>query len=205
MTPWDVMLGRIKAIPDDDDADPQNARADVKQFKAQSPVPHIEFLKIQAQQFSAETSIPVTSLGLTELTNPTSADAYVASREDLIAEAEGATDDWGAPMARCWARALSMAQGEAMSENMLSIKPQWRSPLYLSRAAEADAGSKIVSAIPELAGTDVGYELMGLKPDQIRRLREELKAKEAENARNQVEAQPEASEGVRGTPPQGNE
>src|SRR5690606_40283705 len=84
---WQVMLGRIKAIPDDDDA--AEPRADVKQFRASSPEPHIMQLKQQAQLFAGETSIPLTSLGVSDQSNPVSADSYVASREDLIAEAEG--------------------------------------------------------------------------------------------------------------------
>lgn len=201
--PWQQMLGRIKAIPDDPDIDGPNARADVKRFQAASPMPHIEFLKIQAQQFSSETSIPVTSLGLTELVNPTSADAYVASREDLIAEAEGATDDWSTPIRRAWARALAIAANEPISDTMKSINPIWRSPLYVSKASEADAGAKILAVVPELVGTTVGYELLGLKPDQIKSVQAELEARRATNAGNQVETQPETAEGVRGAPPQG--
>jgi len=56
---WQVMLGRIKAIPDDEEA--ASPRADVKQFSASSPQPHIDQLKQQAQLFSGETSIPLTS------------------------------------------------------------------------------------------------------------------------------------------------
>lgn len=198
-SPWDVMFGRVKVIPDDADAQSdQLARADVKQFEASNPTPHIEFLKIQAQQFAAETSLPVTSLGLTELVNPTSADAYVASREDLIAEAEGADDDWEMPLVRAWARAHAMANDEPISDKMKTIKAIWRNPRYLSKAAEADAGAKIVSSAPEIAGTTVAYELLGLNPDQIKRIQKEL---EARNAR-QEDAVDQAAEGVR-SPSQG--
>jgi hypothetical protein len=165
---WQVMLGRIKAVPDDDDA--ANPRADVKQFSASSPQPHIDQLKQQAQLFSGETSIPLTSLGVSDMSNPTSADSYIASREDLIAEAEGATDDWGPPLRRSVARALAMANDlDAVPKEWATIAPKWRSPLYLSRAAQADAGMKQLTAIPWLADTEVGLELLGLDDQQIRR------------------------------------
>src|SRR4029077_12156659 len=90
---WLVMLGRIKGIPDDEEA--STPRADVKQFQAASPQPHIDHLKQLAQLFSGEASIPLTSLGVSDMSNPTSADSYIASREDLIAEAEGAPHAWG--------------------------------------------------------------------------------------------------------------
>jgi hypothetical protein len=167
---WQVMLGRIKAIPDDDGATAGNERADVKQFAASSPQPHIDQLKQQAQLFSGETSIPLTSLGVSDLSNPTSADSYIASREDLIAEAEGATDDWGPPLRRTLTRALAMASGEtSIPAQWGSIDAKWRSPLYLSRAAQADAGMKQLTAVPWLAESEVGLELLGLDEQQIKR------------------------------------
>lgn len=165
---WQIMLGRIKGVPDDDDA--TNPRADVKQFQASSPEPHIAQLKQQAQLFSGETSIPLTSLGVSDMSNPTSADSYIASREDLIAEAEGATDDWSPAVRRCMARALAIANGETgVPDEFGSIEPKWRSPVYLSRAAQADAGAKQLAVVPWLADTEVGLELLGLDEQQIRR------------------------------------
>ena len=165
---WQVMLGRIKGIPDDDDQ--ATPRADVKQFAASSPQPHIDQLKQQAQLFSGETSIPLSSLGVSDMSNPTSADSYIASREDLIAEAEGATDDWAPPLRRALTRALAMANGKStVPAEWASIDAKWRSPVYLSRAAQADAGMKQITAIPWLAETEVGLELLGLDEQQIRR------------------------------------
>jgi len=165
---WQVALGRVFGVPDDDDA--TVPRADVKQFTASSPQPHIDQLKQQAQLFSGETSIPLTSLGISDMSNPTSADSYIASREDLIAEAEGATDDWGPPLRRTLARALAIQNGlEAVPAEWSSIAGKWRSPMYLSRAAQADAGMKQLTAVPWLADSEVGLELLGLDEQQITR------------------------------------
>ncbi len=168
---WQVMLGRIKGIPDRDDApEGVDPRTDVKQFAASSPEPHIALLKQQAQLFSGETSIPLTSLGVSDMSNPTSADSYIASREDLIAEAEGATDDWGPPMRRSILRALAMQNDlSAVPDVWKTIAPKWRNPIYVSRAAAADAGAKQVGAVPWLAETSVGLELLGLDQQQIDR------------------------------------
>ena len=47
---------------------------------------------------------------------------------------------------------------------------RFRSPIHLSKAAEADAGAKILGAGPEwLKETTVGLELLGLTPDQAKR------------------------------------
>lgn len=173
---WQVVMGRIKGIPDDPEREgDSNARVDVKQFPASSPQPHIDSLKQQAQLFSGETSIPLTSLGVSDMSNPTSADSYIASREDLIAEAEGATDDWTPALRRTKVRALAIANGlTEVPEEWRSIDAKWRSPIYLSRAQQADAGAKQLAAAPEwLKETDVGLELLGLSDQQIKRARQQ--------------------------------
>jgi hypothetical protein len=112
----------------------------------------------------------LTSLGVSDMSNPTSSDSYIASREDLIAEAEGATDDWGPALQRAVARALAMQNGESeIPTEWQSIEPKWRSPVYLSRAAQADAGTKQLAAVPWLAETEVGLELLGLDEQQMKR------------------------------------
>ena len=93
------------------------------------------------------------------------------SREDLIGEAEGATDDWSTPVRRAVVRGLAIQNGlTEVPAEWLSIEPRWRSPVFLSRAAEADAGAKQVAAYPALADTEVGLELLGLDRQQIERV-----------------------------------
>jgi hypothetical protein len=163
---WQIILGRIKGIPDDEDA--TNTRADVKQFPASSPEPHLAALNAFAKMFAREASLPDSSLAITDIANPTSAESYDASQHELIAEAEGATDDWTPPIRRTVARLLAIQNGldEVPAEwNTIGVK--WRAPQHLSRAAEADAGTKQLAAVPWLAETRVGLELLGLTPEQI--------------------------------------
>lgn len=170
---WQVMMGRLKAIPDDPDAAADTlARADVKKFDASDPEPHLKSIKQSAQLFSGEMSIPLSSLGVSDMANPTSADSYIASREDLIAEAEGATDDWRPALRRAQIRALAMQNGlksvDEIPPEWATIDTKWRSPVHLSRAAQADAGMKQIAAVPWLAETSVGLELLGLSEQQIK-------------------------------------
>lgn len=165
---WQVMLGRIKAVPDDDEA--ENPRADVKQFSASSPEPHLAQLNALAKMFAREASLPDTSVAITDFANPTSADAYDASQNELIAEAEGATDDWTPALRRSVQRGLAIANDlDAIPPSFSSIDAKWRSPRFLSRAAQADAGMKQLAAVPWLAETEVGLELLGLDEQQIDR------------------------------------
>jgi hypothetical protein len=165
---WQIALGRTFGIPDDEDA--TNTRADVKQFDAQSPEPHLAQLNALAKLMARETDLPDSDFALTDMANPTSADAYSASRENLIAEAEGAMDDWSVPIRRTVNRALAIQNGfTEVPEAWGSIEAKWRSPIYLSKAAAADAGAKQIGVVPWLAETEVGLELLGLDEQQIRR------------------------------------
>ncbi len=73
-------------------------------------------------------------------------------------------------MRRTLTRALAMANGETdVPAEWATIDAKWRPPVHLSRAAQADAGMKQLTAAPWLAETDVGLELLGLSEQQIRR------------------------------------
>lgn len=169
---WEARLGRIKGLPDDADADPQNARADVKQFPAASPDAHWADINGLAKLFAREASLPDTAVAISGLSNPTSAESYDASQYELIAEAEGVVDDLTPPLNKAFVRSLAMRNKIAISEipdEWKSIDAQWRDPRYQSRAAMADAGMKQLSAVPWLAESEVGLELIGLTSQQARR------------------------------------
>ena len=170
---WQVALGRIFSLPDIKElAEDGNSlgRASVQQFSAQSPQPHIDLYRQHAQKFSSETSIPTIYLGVDDKANPTSADALFIQDLPLIEESEGATDDWAPALSRTWQRVLQCAQGlDSIPDEWHSLVPTFRSPAYVTRAAAADAGTKIAAAIPGFADTEVGLEMMGLTPSQIDR------------------------------------
>lgn len=170
---WEARLGRIKGLPDDDDAaTPQQARADVKQFPAASPDSHWADINGLAKLFAREASLPDTAVAISGLSNPTSAESYDASQYELIAEAEGAVDDFTPALRKSFVRALAMLNKMAIDEipnEWKSIDTQWRDPRYLSRSAAADAGSKQLAAVPWLVDTTVGLELLGLTPQQAKR------------------------------------
>ena len=164
---WQIVMGRIKGVPDDEEA--SQPRADVKQIPASSPEPHLASLNVYAKAFAREMALPDTAVALTDVANPTSAESYDASQHELIAEAEGATDDWRPALRRAMIRGLAMQNDLAADEipaSWATIDAKWRDPRYLSRAAQADAGMKQLTAIPWLAETEVGLELVGLDEQQ---------------------------------------
>lgn len=155
---WQMIMDRINAIPDNEDA--ANPRADVKQFTQGDQRPHVEQLQILAGLFAGETNIPVSSLGVgLSQANPTSADSYVASREDLIAEAESAAKVWKQRHTRTAQRAWMVANGETEVPDVLrGLQARYRNPRYTSSSAAADAAMKHVTAFPWLAESDAFIE-----------------------------------------------
>lgn len=173
-----IMMGRVLGIPDDTDTSNPNPRADVDQFAAESPKPHIEQLNALAKLMARETSLADSDFALTDFANPTSGDSYVQGREDLLTESEGAMDDWSPSVRGTVRRALAIQNGEStIPDSYMAIREKWRDPRFTSRAQMADAGQKQIAAVPWLGETTVGLELLGLSPDQIERAL-------AENRRN---------------------
>ena len=168
-------LGRIRGIPDLPADDP-NARdnnldrADIKQFPASAPTPNLAQLNTLAKLFARESSLPDSALAITDFANPTSADSYDASQYELIAEADGAVEDWSPAVKRSHLRALAIYNNlDEIPAEWQTIEPKWRDRRYVSPSAQADAGSKIVPLIAA-ATSEVELELLGLDEQQIRRV-----------------------------------
>lgn len=175
---FQIMLGRIKAIPDDNDA--ASPRADVKQFPSSSPEPHLAHINAMAKLFAREAGMPDSSLAITDTSNPTSAEAYDSSQYELIAEAETAMEGWQSDLERAYVRALAMLNRDPrLMKQGSKIHAAWRPARFLSRSAEADAGMKQLAAVPWLAETEVGLELLGLTPEQIARATSERRRNSA--------------------------
>lgn len=165
---WQAAWDAVWAIGDDPDAASDAlARADVKQFNGQSPEPQNAHLRMLAQVFAGETGIPLGELGVLGDANPTSAEALVVSRDDLISEALQAQRDWDPDLAIVPRRALEMLNGRKFPK--LQMRPIWVDPVMTSPTAKADAGQKVLSSQPWLGETSVGLELLGLTPEQARR------------------------------------
>lgn len=190
---WQAVLGAVWAVANDEDGN----RPDVKQLPGAPQTPYLEQLRMQAQLFAGEAGIALASLGLQGDSNPTSADAYAASREDLVSEAEGTTDGWAPSWRRAMIRALAINEGMAVPppEWETMITPKWRNPAYSSRAASADAGLKQLQAMPWLGETSVGMELLGLTEDQIKRATAERRRAEGRIMRRTLITAPPALPG----------
>jgi len=196
-------LGRIKGIPDDMDRDGDPlSRADVKKFEASSPEPQLKALNAYSKLFAREASLPDSSVAISDIANPTSAESYDASQYELISEAEGATDEFTPALRHVVPIAMAMQSGlSEVPDAWRSIDCKWRDPRYVSRAAMADAGAKQLGSVPWLGETEVGLELIGLDDQQITRALAERRRAQANVRLDALIAagrQPEAPDGVAG-------
>lgn len=174
---WDA----VWAIGDDPEAPEGLERASVQQFHGQSPEPQNAHLRMLAGQFSGETGIPLPELGVPGDSNPTSYEALMATRDDIIGEAEQTTRTWTPDVSSAMRRALVMKNKGDVPDN-LEPMPNWRPAQHISRAAAADSGYKIIDKFPWLAETSVGLELVGLTRDQaIRAESERLRGQGRQN------------------------
>ena len=82
-TGWEAIMGRILALPTNEDGD----QPQVGQFPQATPAPYLEQVRGLSQLLSAEAAIPATYLGFTT-DNPPSADAIRAMESRLIKRAE---------------------------------------------------------------------------------------------------------------------
>lgn len=166
---WQIALGRVLGIPDDEDAPAgSTGRADIKHIEAASPAPHLADLNALAKLSAREYDLADSDFALTDMANPTSEGSYSEARESLIAEAEDATDYWSVSVRRSVTRALAIRNGlSEVPREWASITTEYRDPRFLSRAAVADAGMKQITAVPWLGETRVGLKLLGLTELQI--------------------------------------
>jgi len=179
------VVGRVRFIPDDIElADDGNslARAAIEQISTSSPQPNIDLLRTHAAEAAKEMNVPEPYF-VSGMANPTSADSLFIQDLPLIEEAESATDGWSPPLTRTWLKTLQCANGlKAIPDEWQSIRPVFHSPAYASRAAAADAGTKIAAVIPGFAETGVGLEMMGLSRDQIERFQDEQRRNRGSSA-----------------------
>lgn len=163
---WSHELGSVRAISRD-----ENGEVPEIDFTPQtSAQPMLDELRALATEFAGITSLPVGSLGIVQ-DNPSSAEAIVAAREDLVILAERATGDWAHPLAELYDDALHLAgapQGR--------LRTVWADPARPSVVSRSDGLAKQIAAMPWLGETTVVLEKLGYTADEIARMQAERRA-----------------------------
>lgn len=172
---WDLLMGRILAIPADEETGDVPT---IGQFPQLNMQPHTDQMRMWAQLFAAEAQLDLSQLGF-QTDNPTSAEARYAAKEDLVIEAE-ATATGFAP---AWINA--MKTGVMIRENLTeapdaldALSIRWRDPSTPSRAQAADATIKLVQAGILPADSEVTLEQAGLSDVDVQRALADIRRKQ---------------------------
>ncbi len=170
---WSALMGRIKAL----DVEYGDEKPDLHHFSGSSPQPHIELLRMFASQFADDQGLEVR---FADVSNPSSADAIYAAKEELIMDTRAANRTWG--MGAVKAMQLAVRLRDELDETPAELKTllaQFTDPAIVSPSARADAFSKLASNIEGFGASDVGLEFAGLSQEQIRRFASEKRRGQA--------------------------
>lgn len=174
-TRMETYFDKFLAISRDD----SNQVPTVGQFDPMDVDNLIRTFENDAQRFSGATNVPLGQLGVLSNTY-TSSDALGAANDPLILQVETMNRDNAvaleevARLAMCIERDVSY---DELGDDAYEVEAYFPDPSQPTIAARADAWTKIGSADPELIGTDVWYEGLGLPHATIERIKTQKETK----------------------------
>lgn len=195
---WSWYMGRLKSLPKDEDGD----KPDLQVIPQQSMEPFLAMKRALAAEFASATSLPISALGIVQ-DNPSSAEAIYAAKEDLVIEAQNTTRSIGYGLNRIVQDAICLRDGipvTEMDDEVRNLATRWRNPAMPSVVSQSDAVVKQISAIPELAQTDVALEELGYSAEQIVRIRSQIKRAQAGGVLDRLLASTPAPAPTEGAP-----
>lgn len=165
---WSAVMGRMNAI----DVDNPEQKPDIHRFQGASPQPHTEQLRMLKSLFADDQQLEVR---WADASNPSSADAIYAAKEELIMKTRTANRTWGRGAVKAMQLAVRLRDGlGSVSTELRGLQAQFTDPAIVSPSARADAFSKLAAAIKDdspFAMSEVGLEYAGLTRDQIMRFK----------------------------------
>ena len=172
-TRWEAYIGSIFAVSNDTD----NGTPVFGQLTQASMQQTVDYMRLLASRFAAETNIPLAQLGVASDANPSSAEALYAASEPLIIEAEELNDTARIALKDAALMALSIwldVPVDQLPDNYRDFSVSMRNPAMPSIVSQADAMVKIASVVPAFAGTDTFFEQMGFSEDMRRRVQSDM-------------------------------
>lgn len=149
---------------------------DYKRLQAASPQPYIDSIATYAKLFSGATGVPLNSLGIVQ-DNPSSAQAIEAQREDICVAAEDCIETNRESMRNVALMAMAVAENKTMdqlTDEQMTVMPDFRNPMRPSLAATADAYVKIAGVLEGFAQTREFLRGQGFTPSEVESVRSQL-------------------------------
>lgn len=167
---WSALMGRMNAIDVDTIA---GEKVDLQRFQGSSPQPHADQMRLIQSMFADDQDLDVK---FADASNPSSADAIYAAKEDLIVKVRNANRTWGYGAVKAFQLGVRLRGGE-MTDELRAMSAQFTDPAIVSPSARADAFSKLATAIPGFGTSTVGMKYAGLPLEDITQFKaEELRA-----------------------------
>lgn len=157
---------------------------DYKRLQAASPQPYIDSIATYAKLFSGATGVPLNSLGIVQ-DNPASAEAIAAQREDICVAAEDCIETNRESMRNVALMAMAVAENKTMNQltdEQLTVMPDFKNPMRPSLASTADAYVKIAGVLEGFAQTREFLRGQGFTPSEVESIASQLKAGENQRA-----------------------
>lgn len=165
--------------------DPKSGQVpDYKRLQAASPQPYIDSIATYAKLFSGATGVPLNSLGIVQ-DNPASAEAIAAQREDICVAAEDCIETNRESMRNVALMAMAVAENKTMdqlTDEQLTVMPDFKNPMRPSLASTADAYVKIAGVLDGFAQTREFLRGQGFTPSEVESIASQLKAGENQRA-----------------------
>lgn len=164
---WSALMGRMNAI----DVDTvQGDKIDLQRFQGSSPQPHADQMRLIQSMFADDQDLDVK---YADASNPSSADAIYAAKEDLIVKVRNANRTWGYGAVKAFQLGVRLRDGSDMSDELRSMSAQFTDPAIVSPSARADAFSKLATNIDGFGTSTVGMKYAGLPLEDINQFKAE--------------------------------
>lgn len=164
---WAAVMGRMNAI----DTDGDEEKISIQRFSGASPQPHIDQLRMLASQFADDQNLEVK---FADASNPSSADAIYAAKEDLIMETRDQNRVWGRGGVKAMQLAVRLRDGlDTVPDELHSLTCQFTDPAIVSPSARAAAFASLSQSIDGFGASEVGMEYAGLSRESIIRFQAE--------------------------------
>lgn len=143
--------------------------------------PHSEYMRLLASMFSDATNVPLSSLGFST-TNPSSADAIIASKEDAVIDISAFISRLRRSLVNVAAMALAAsgkADGYAEAVQAYDVGALFADPATPSPVSMSQAVQQRVAAFPWMADSDVPLRDLGYSGDELAQLRSDRRRSQA--------------------------
>lgn len=181
---YDAYIGSIFGVTRGKDGSVPN----FGQLPQPSMQPHIDYNRSLAAQFSGETNVPLSALGVVQ-DNPSSAEAIYATKEDAVIQVQRLNAANGRALVDVGWMALAVLRGTdyvTERERVPDLGVHFADPSTPSVVSMSDALVKQGQLLPWLGETEVALEKLGYTDEEIRRLKSDKTRAESNAAMNQI-------------------